>query len=113
MNTGANDEYLLITGSHYKRGWARRIKVDGSYYEKAYISNYLDDIEELFQRGKKNSSDEMNPAQMRDTLIAKYPNRFRIPSDTEIKQEIGHSKLAISIGRIGLQKGTGETGGNV
>ena len=53
----------------------------------------------------------MNPAQMRDTLIAKYPNRFRIPSDTEIKQEIGHSKLAISIGRIGLQKGTGETGG--
>ena len=26
---------------------------------------------------------------MRETLIAKYPNRFRIPSETEIKQEIG------------------------
>ena len=31
----------------------------------------------------------MNPAQMRDALIAKYPNRFTIPSETEIKQEIG------------------------
>ena len=31
----------------------------------------------------------MNPAQMRDLLIAKYPNRFTIPSEIEIKQEIG------------------------
>ena len=31
----------------------------------------------------------MNPAQMRDTLIAKYPNRFRIPSEIEMKQKIG------------------------
>ena len=80
---------LSVTVVTIKKGWAGRIKVDGSHYRKSYISNYLDDIEELFQKGKKNSSDKMNPAQMRDTLIAKYPNRLRIPSETEIKQEIG------------------------
>ena len=26
---------------------------------------------------------------MRDALVAKYPNRFRIPSETDIKQEVG------------------------
>ena len=56
---------------------------------KSHISNYLDDIEELFQRGKKNSSDKMNRAQVRDVLVAKYPNWFIIPSETVIKQEIG------------------------
>ena len=31
----------------------------------------------------------MNSIQMRDALIAKHPNRFTIPSETEMKQEIG------------------------
>ena len=39
--------------THYKRGCARRTKVDGKYYGKPYISNYLDDIDELFQRDQK------------------------------------------------------------
>ena len=55
-------EEFELDCSHYKMGWAQRIKVDGSYYGKSYISNYLYDIEELFQRRKKNSSDKMNPA---------------------------------------------------
>ena len=31
----------------------------------------------------------MNPAQIQESSKAKYPNRFSIPSETEIKQEIG------------------------
>ena len=31
----------------------------------------------------------MNLTQMRDSLIAKYPSRFTITSEIEIKQEIG------------------------
>ena len=85
------------------------MEVDGSYYGKSHISKYLDDIEELFQRVKKNSSDKMNLALMGDVLIAKYPNRLRTPGETEIKQKIGK----ISIGRLGLQKGTGEAEGYV
>ena len=82
-------EEFDLDSIHYQRGWARCTKVEGSLYGKSYISNYLDDIEELFQRGKQNSSDKMDPAQMRDALIAKYPYWFTIPSETEIKQEIG------------------------
>ena len=56
-----------------------------------YILNYKDEIESYFNKGRKCSSDKMNPAQMRELLKSTYPNRFRIPSETEIKQEI--SKL--------------------
>ena len=38
-----------------------------------------------------NSGDKMNTAQTRESLRSLYPNRFCIPSETEIKQEI--SKL--------------------
>lgn len=30
----------------------------------------------------------MNAAQIREALVSRYPNRFSIPSETEIKQEI-------------------------
>ena len=90
------------------KGWARRNanknKVGGLYGRK-YILNYKDDIERFFEKGKKNSSDKMNPAQMRESLRSMYPNRFCIPSETEIKQEI--SKLF-----QGSKKGNDENGAN-
>ena len=78
-----------IGNENYKKGWARRLKVDGGLYGRTYIQSFKDDVELLFQRGKLNSSEKMNPAQIRESLKEKYPNRFSIPSETEIKQEIG------------------------
>ena len=78
-----------IGNENYKQGWARRLKVDGGLYGRTYIQSFKDDVELLFQRGKLNSSEKMNPAQIRESLKEKYLNRFSISSETEIKQEIG------------------------
>ena len=42
-----------------------------------------------YSREGGKSSDKMNPAQMGDASTTKYPNRFWIPSETDIKKEIG------------------------
>ena len=69
-----------LDNTHYDMEWVQRLKVDGSLYGKSYIPIYEYGIEEFFQKGKHNLSDKMNPAQMRDVLIAKYPNSFTITS---------------------------------
>ena len=81
-------EGFELSNDDFKKGWARRLKVDGGIYGRTYIEDYKDDIEEYFIRGKKNSSEKMNAAQIREALVSRYPNRFSIPSETEIKQEI-------------------------
>lgn len=78
-----------LGNENYKKGWARRLKVDGGVYGRTYIQSFKDDVELLFQRGNLNSSEKMNPAQIRESLEEKYPNLFSIPSETKIKQEIG------------------------
>ena len=44
-----------------------------------YLQSFKDDVELLFERGKLNSSEKMNPAQIRESIKSKYPNRFSIP----------------------------------
>ena len=87
-------QFSVENSTHFVKGWARR-NVNknnlGGLYGRKYILNYKDDIERFFDKGKINSGDKMNPAQMRESLRSLYPNRFCIPSETEIKQEI--SKL--------------------
>ena len=86
--------FTAPTNKYFVKGWARRNankKSHGGLYGRKYILNYKDEIESYFDKGKRCSSDKMNPAQMRELLKTSYPNRFRIPSETEIKQEI--SKL--------------------
>ena len=86
--------FSVPRNTYFKKGWARcnanKHKVGGLYGRK-YILNYKNEIECFCDKGKKNSGDKMNPAQMREALQSMYPNKFRIPSETEIKQEI--SKL--------------------
>ena len=62
--------------------------MDGGLYRRTFIEDFKDDIEEFFTKGKINSSEKMNAAQMRETFLSRYPNRFCIPSETEIKQKI-------------------------
>ena len=53
-----------LGNENYKKGWARRLKVNGGLYGRTYIQSFKDDVELLFQRGKLNSSEKMNPAQI-------------------------------------------------
>ena len=68
--------------------WARR-QGHGKLYGKTYIEKYLDDIKQMFQYGEVNSSNKMNASKMREQLILKYPNRFSLPGEIEIKKNIG------------------------
>ena len=69
-------------------GWARRQRGQKTY-GVSYLSEYSDDIEELFNRGQKSKSKKMNASIMQSHLKNRYPGVFSIPSETEIKQEIG------------------------
>ena len=72
------------------RGWARRPH-HGDQYGKKYITEYKDDIRELFNIGKRDSERKLNPRKMLETMRKKYPNIYTLPSETSIKQHI--SKL--------------------
>ena len=65
-------------------GWARR-PPHGSMYGNSYIENYKNDLIEMFDVGKQQSNLKMAPGKMYDILVAKYPFKFDIPGETEIK----------------------------
>ena len=82
------DEYVTGNDHMFKSSWARR-KGHGKMYGVKYITMYQKDLEDMFEEGKKNTSQKMNPGKMRERLIHKYPHNFSIPGETEIKQFIG------------------------
>ena len=49
----------------------------------------MDNLLIIFQSGNKNKFDKMSAAKMREHLQIKYPARFSIPGETEIKTFIG------------------------
>ena len=70
------------------RGWARR-PAYGIQYGPKYISIYQNDITEFFNKGKGTCAEKLSPAHMLHLLKQKYPGVFRLPSETEIRQEVG------------------------
>jgi hypothetical protein len=69
-------------------GWARRPGW-GRQYGATYIKKYKGEIEQLFNAGAANSSVKMNPTMMLDNLRQKYPGRFSLPGENEIRTPIG------------------------
>ena len=69
-------------------GWARRPK-NGQMYGKKYIERYRDEIIRMFQRGAEDSSEKCSAPIMWEHLVMKFPDRYDIPSEQEIRQEIG------------------------
>ena len=65
--------------------WARRLG-HGKMYGQTYIDMYKDDIEEMFESGEAISSNKMNASKMREHLMLRYPDRFSLPGEIEIKQ---------------------------
>jgi len=72
----------------FENGWARR-RGHGKSYGVSYIESYEEDLKEMFGAGAANSSNKMSAGKMREVLIEKYPCRFSLPGETEIKQFIG------------------------
>ena len=40
----------------------------------------------MFELGEANSSNKMNASKMREQLMLKYPNKFLLPGEIEIKK---------------------------
>ena len=72
----------------FKSGWARRPK-NGHMYGAKHISRYRSEIADMFERGLTNSSEKCSAAVMWEELLTKYPGRYDLPSEQEIRQEIG------------------------
>lgn len=77
----------LLSFSHFPAGWAVRPKV-GHMYGQKYIEEFKTEIRELFDRGQQLKSSKMGPGCMLESLKLNHPNRFDLPSESEIRQEI-------------------------
>ena len=64
--------------------WARR-KARGNIYGDLYISLYENKLIEMFQMSVQYSYNKISAGEMRENLIATYPDRFSIPGETQIK----------------------------
>jgi hypothetical protein len=74
----------------FEAGWAVRPK-RGEMYGLRFIGNYRSEIKELFDLGVIDKAKKMGPAKMLEVLRDRFPGRFDLPTENEIRQEI--SKL--------------------
>jgi len=72
----------------FENGWAKR-KAHGELYGVRYIHQYEEELTKMFEIGVRNSANKMSAGKMRENLMNKYPGRFSIPGETDIKQFIG------------------------
>eukprot|EP00731_Ephydatia_muelleri_P026289 Em0018g389a len=95
VRSGKDDmvEYLLsqqleIPQSSLKRqGWAWH-PAHGDTYGTTYVHLYRTEIKEMFDRGVQTETKKMSPAIMLETLQERYPNRYSLPGENEIRTEI-------------------------
>ena len=85
-----SDDYEPNNSTNFKPSWAKR-KGYGKLYGKNYMDDYKAELELMFEQGKVISSQKMNAAKMREQLCNKYPYKFSIPSETEIKNSLDPS----------------------
>lgn len=69
------------------QGWARR-PAKGKMYGAKYIREFESDIRELYERGAENKSEKLGAGRMLEELTKKYPHRYALPSESEIRTEI-------------------------
>ena len=66
------------------QGWARRPS-HGEQYGVTYIGRYAAEIMEMFQRGVAESTNKMSPAAMLEMLERRFPGRYSLPGENEIR----------------------------
>jgi hypothetical protein len=80
-------QYIPRNGQLFQSGWAQR-NTHGTLYGISYVNKRKEELIEIFQKGEANSHEKMSPGQMYEALRVKNPNKFSIPSETEIKSFI-------------------------
>ena len=70
------------------RGWARR-QPKGKMYGATYMNEeYKKICQACFYEGERDSSKKKGPSQMYEVLVQKFPHKFSIPTDCEIRSFI-------------------------
>ena len=72
---------------HSRYHWQEE-KVMGNYTEATALKNINMNLKPCLNKERKTNK-EMNPGNMQEHLLQKFPNHFSIPGDTKIKQFIG------------------------
>ena len=57
-------------------------------YGRTYIAKYRKDIEEYFNEGVDSATEKRSPVIMLEKLKGKYPGRYSLPGENEIRVEI-------------------------
>mmetsp|Transcript_5379 Transcript_5379/g.12949 ORF Transcript_5379/g.12949 Transcript_5379/m.12949 type:complete len:127 (+) Transcript_5379:843-1223(+) len=75
-----------VTTHKFKRGWARRKM--SNLNGQTFIRPYLREFREMFHRGELESTKKMGAAAMLEELKSRYPDRFSLPGESEIRSAI-------------------------
>ena len=81
------DGYELLSTVLWKVGWAKRPQ-SGDLYGKKFIGRFRDEIRAMFEEGAQKSVDKQSAATMYERLLQKYPKRFDLPKEGEVRTEI-------------------------
>ena len=68
-------------------GWAHPPR-HGKMYGRNYLEPFKEDIARMFNARSDDKAFRMGPARMLEKLKQQYPDRFDLPSETEIRQAI-------------------------
>lgn len=90
-------------------GWAARPK-HGAMYGRKYIEPYREDIRAMFEGGLRNSGNKKSAACMYEAIVYKYPDRFDIPSEGEVRTELQRLLRYHKEGRDISEVGNGKRG---
>jgi hypothetical protein len=82
-------------GHSFPPGWAIRLK-KGEMYGAKYVTIFRDEIRDMFSRGEYNKAYKIGPGRILKSLRARYPDRFDLPTENEIRQEISKLKHRVN-----------------
>mmetsp|Transcript_18656 Transcript_18656/g.21067 ORF Transcript_18656/g.21067 Transcript_18656/m.21067 type:complete len:178 (+) Transcript_18656:313-846(+) len=85
-----SENFVLNEKYEKSKGWGRRLP-HGHQYGNMFLNDFHDDIERMFNIGKADTTQKMNPRTMLEQLRKDYPYRYTLPTETVIRQTI--SKL--------------------
>ena len=90
------EEYKVASGWNVEeetlvrpQAWARRPnRADGMYGKQYSTDEYRAVIVEMFERGRRVSSDKTGPGEIREEIEKRFPGCYCYPGDTEIAKAI-------------------------